>query len=391
MSIVKQMKTISSVLVFCPYSKGGLADYARAQGKALAGLAEIQVLWLAPDDLPPPKFARRVGRLVPLNAKNPGNKLFKVARAIRFLRSCLHPMLALEKAILEEQPDAVLLVSYAEYLAPLWAWRFRRLRKRGLRFGAVVHDPIRDHQVGPAFWHRWSIAEAYSFLDVAFVHEPITLDTVRTMQALRTVVIPHGLYDFETKQWSRLDARRMLNLPDNAPVFLSFGHIRDGKNLDQFIEAMIGFPQIYLIVAGKEQSSSQKPGTFYQDLARRIGVDSRIRWNVRHIPESETGMLFAAADHLLLTYSADFRSASGVLAAAAQFNKPVIASGGDGPMKNAILNYRLGYFGLPSDQESLNHGIRQVLSETSSARWDSFRQDHSWNINAKRVSCKLLE
>lgn len=379
------MKPNRKLLVFCPYSKGGLADYARAQAKALANVAGIEVLWFASDDLHAPESTRRVGRLASPKTGKPSNQVSKATRAFRFLGHCLSPIKALESAIREEQPDAILMASYAEYLAPLWAWRLRRWCQRGLKFGAVVHDPVRDHQVGPSFWHRWSIAEAYSFLDVAFVHEPISLDTVRPMPKLRTVVIPHGLYDFETKLSNRVEARRRLDLPEHAPVFLSFGHIRDGKNLDQFIEMMPDFPEIHLIVAGKEQSSGQKPGSFYQELASRLGVESRIRWNVRHIPESETGVLFGAADHLLLTYSSDFRSASGVLAAAAQFQTPVLASGGEGPMKSAVQRYRLGYFAKPSDPESLRAGIREILSVSPQPDWDRFTKSHSWEVNAAKV------
>ena len=43
----------------------------------------------------------------------------------------------------------VLLATYLEYLALLWAPSLRRLMRRGVVFGAVVHDPVRDYIVGP--------------------------------------------------------------------------------------------------------------------------------------------------------------------------------------------------------------------------------------------------
>ncbi len=153
---------------------------------------------------------------------------------------------------------------------------------------------------------------------------------------------------------------------------------------------MAEFPSIHLIVAGQEQSSGQKPAAYYQELSQRLGVADRIVWENRHIDEAETGWFFAAADRLLLTYSADFRSASGVLAAAAQFELPVLASGGEGPMKKAVRKYGLGYFGIPGDTESLVKGIIETRDDPmGEPDWEGFRKEHSWKVNSARV-CEAL-
>ena len=83
---------------------------------------------------------------------------------------------------------------------------------------------------------------------------------------------------------------------------LSFGHIRDGKNLDLAIRAMADYPSLYLIVAGKEQSSGQKPLSYYQNIARLLNVDDRCRWLYGYVPEENVGKLFLASDLVLLTY-----------------------------------------------------------------------------------------
>jgi len=150
------------------------------------------------------------------------------------------------------------------------------------------------------------------------------------MPRLRTTVIPHGPYRFPEPRESKESARRRLQLPEQAFVGLSFGHIRDGKNLDLTIKAMTELPAFHLVVAGKEQSSSQKPITYYQDLARSLNVDARCHWIHGHIPAEDVGNLFTASDLVLLTYSQNFRSASGVLNAAVAYRKPCIASSGGG-------------------------------------------------------------
>ncbi|MCF3648443.1 glycosyltransferase [Synoicihabitans lomoniglobus] len=358
------------------------------QGEALAAVAGVELQWQAPKGVSGPTGAQSFVPL-PIPVTRPGRPRWQ--RLWDFLAWILATNLALDRAIAEQRPDAVLLPGWSEYFAPLWAWQLRRWRRRGVRFGAVIHDPVRSHQVGPLWWHRWSMAQAYSFLDVAFVHEPIKLETgSRCFPALQTVVIPHGIYHFGSARQSRLAARERLGLPGGKPVFLSFGHIRDGKNLDLFFQAMERFPEVHLIVAGKEQSSGQRPVAYYQQLAERLGVAARVRWEVRYIEENEVGLFFDAADFLLLTYSADFRSASGVLAAAAHFKKTVLASSGAGPLQNDVRAFALGEWVEPDSQRSLEVGLARLLASPLSPNWAGYCEAHSWERNAALVSQHLV-
>src|SRR5262249_43039811 len=147
---------------------------------------------------------------------------------------------------------------YFEYLAPIWSRRLRQLARQGVVFGAVVHDPVRDVVVGPAWWHRWSVACGYSFMREAYVHGPIELDTVKPMPQLRTTVIPHGPYCFPPATHTREDVRAKFGIPPGAFLLLAFGHVRDTKNLNLVIRAMAENPGCYLMVAGQELSASQK-------------------------------------------------------------------------------------------------------------------------------------
>ena len=280
--------------------------------------------------------------------------------------------------------------SYAEYLAPLWSGPLVRLAREGVVFGAVVHDPVRDFVVGPLWWHRRSIASAYSFLREAFVHEPVTLDTIRPMPQLRTTVIPIAPFPFPAATTSREEYRRELGIPPKAPLWLSFGHIRDGKNLDLVIRALARFPEAYLVVAGKEQSTGQKPVAFYRDLARQIGVARQCVWLNRFIAREEVGNLFTACDLVLLTYSRDFRSASGVLNAAVYFRKPCVASSGQSNLQTKVTDYQLGIWVEPDDEEALANGLRRWQTAPPVPRWDAYVADNSWQRNAEIVGDRLL-
>ena len=202
-------------------------------------------------------------------------------------------------------------------------------------------------------------------------------------------------------------------------VFLAFGQIRDGKNLDLFLRAMTRLPHhVKLLVAGKGDSGSSKPPEFYQNLAQELGVADRCRWDIRRIPEEEVGDIFAACDLVLVTYSANFRSASGVLNAAVSARKLVLASSGSGPLKTVVEKYHLGVFVEPDDLEETLRGALQLMDALSSPAtqnldnrrstldacfppattdsphdtagvllpaWDRYESDNSWKENATIV------
>jgi glycosyltransferase involved in cell wall biosynthesis len=215
---------------------------------------------------------------------------------------------------------------------------------------------------------------------------------------------------------------RLSTLDTSAPadfVFLAFGQIRDGKNLDLFLRAMTHLPKhVKLLVAGKGDSGASRPPEFYQNLAQELGVADRCRWDIRRIPEDEVGDIFAACDVVLVTYSAKFRSASGVLNAAVSARKTVLASSGLGPLKTVVEKYHLGVFVEPDDLEEVLRGSRQLMdalappatqnldnrrstldacfppATTDSPHdtagvllpaWDRYESDNSWKENATIV------
>ena len=202
------------LLVFCTADHGGLADYAHAQAEALAARGH-QVLLLAP-----PQFPHRAALYQRENLPSPTlrTRRFRWLQRFATATTILTQQWALTRAIAATGARSVLFTSYSEYLAPLWAWRLRRWSRRGVRFAAVIHDPVRDYVVGPRWWHRFSIAQGYSFLDVAFVHSPIHLDTGLVRSKLSTVVIPHGPFPYPASPSSVPDLRARLRLPGGVNI-----------------------------------------------------------------------------------------------------------------------------------------------------------------------------
>jgi glycosyltransferase involved in cell wall biosynthesis len=298
-------------------------------------------------------------------------------------------MYSLAREAKRSKPDAILLANWHEYFSPLWAFNLRMLRRKGIRFGAVIHDPVRDYVLGPAWWHRWSVREAYSFLDSAFTHDVSAPQTFGSKHTFRVVQIPHGPYTVPEGKAERADLRREFGIPEDAKVLLSFGHIRDGKNLDQIIAALPSLPRAYLLVAGREQSLGQKRADYYRNLATGLGVAARCLFHTDYIPNASVWKYFRASDLLMLTYSQDFRSASGVLNVNAQFGLPVLASAGRSPLLDAVAEYGLGTVIEKPDAALIAEAVPRALGVKGD--WPRFAGENSWRVNAKRVAQALFE
>ena len=169
-------------------------------------------------------------------------------------------------------------------------------------------------------------------------------------------------------------------------VFLAFGQIRDGKNLDLFLQAMTRLPlNVKLLVAGKGDSGSSRPPEFYQKLAEELGVGDRCRWDIRRIPEDEVGDIFAACDFVLVTYSSKFHSASGVLNTAVSARKPVLASSGAGPLKSLVKKFQLGIFVNPDSEEQIVSGVQGVLNSSPVFYTNECAQDKDDHSSPKAI------
>ena len=390
-SIVLKMIKLNSdyrLLYFSPAWSGGIADYAHEQAKAL-GKQGVKVIFLTS-----PLFQKKNEGIYEMRPVLSPSKMFQssfsILRKIAFGFSIIQNIITLSSIISREKFQYVLLGNYSEYLSPLWYLPLWRFAKDGVTLGAIVHDPVRDFVVGPKWWHRWSIACSYSFLREAFVHQVIDLDTVKPMPRLVTTVIPHGSYQFSSPQQSREEVREKLKIPEQAKVLLSFGHIRDGKNLDLVLKAIANLPDVYLVIAGKVSSSTQKPVTYYQNIASNLGIAEMCRWLIDFIPEEQVGDLFNACDAVLLTYSSSFQSASGVLNTAVAYHRPCIASAGQGNLHTVVQKYKLGVFVKPDDWQAIRDGIQQWLNGIDSPQWEQYEEDNSWDKNAEIICGRFL-
>ncbi|MGD1073969.1 MAG: glycosyl transferase family 1, partial [Bryobacteraceae bacterium] len=128
-----------------------------------------------------------------------------------------------------------------------------------------------------------------------------------------------------------------------------------------------------------------RPLAYYQGLAADYGIAGRCRWISDYIHADRVSELFLASDLVLLTYSRAFRSASGVLNAAVQFNKPCLVSSGQGSLLSQVQQYRLGITVEPDDAEAIVRGLHEWRLGLPEPLLAEHRLENSWRRNAELV------
>jgi glycosyltransferase involved in cell wall biosynthesis len=167
----------------------------------------------------------------------------------------------------------------------------------------------------------------------------------------RLHVIPHGAFDYLTRQERELPLPRELGAVE-GPVVLFFGLIRDYKGVDVLLRAWRSVPGAELWVVGMPRV----------DMAPlRALAGERVRFVSHFVGDLELPAYFRRADLVVLPYrDAD---QSGVLYTALAFGKPLLLSdvGGFGE----VAAHGAARLVPPGDEEALATALRELLADPS--------------------------
>ena len=418
------------ILIFSPTSIGGLAEHTHYQAQALDAIKsqtfsnietpKNEVMVLCSADFLEGRVAVYKKKKVFISGLSVfGPFAGRIGELLDKSLKILGDQWRLAWDVMTRRPAVVLLSSYAEYLAPLWVLPHWILAKFfGVVYVANLHDPIRDYVVGPKWWHDLSVRMAYWPISVGVVHQRLP-EPSPVPKHVHVVEAPVGVYDLqespenpeairagwgvagrnsEKLKMGKAESRnargsRPSTLDTSAAadvVFLAFGFIRDNKNLDLVIRALVDNPSAILVVMGRAQSNKDKPLDFYRDLAMELGLLDRVRFFDGFVPDEKLASYFAAADVVVLTYDKSFHSQSGVLNVAARARRPVLASAGESPLKDCVEKFRLGVFVEPDDMRALKEGIKKISSgelraASGEPEWDSYEAFASWDVNVAKI------
>jgi glycosyltransferase involved in cell wall biosynthesis len=424
------------LLIFSPSPTGGLAEHAHYQARAFHGSAnrsgtdlekpkaEVTLL-CSPDFLDGRKVKYKKAAVFSSDFSFFGRFVGRAGELLDKSLKIIGEQWRLALEVLLRKPDVVLLSSYSEYLAPFWVlphWIFAKIL--GVVYVANLHDPVRDYVLGPKWWHDLSVKMAYWPISVGVVHQRLPEPSPVPKHVL-VVEAPVGVYDLqespenpeairaawgvrkeksETLKLGKAESRNSAdcgNALDSGRssldtsahadvVFLAFGFIRDNKNLNLVIRALVENPSAVLVVMGRAQSKKDKPLEFYRNLAAELGVQDRVNFFDGFVPDEKLSSYFAAADVVVLTYDASFHSQSGVLNVAARARRPVLASAGESPLKDCVQRFRLGVFVEPDDSRALEEGMKMAASvewrvSSGEPNWEGYEAFASWDVNVAKI------
>lgn len=370
---------------------GGISEYMHAQGNELARRG-LGVTMLAPARFIAAHPDRGYKtRTIPAVSDAVHSRLL---RRLLFALFTVSAMYLLAWHVLRLRPTFVLLDSMSELLAPLWAWPHMLLSRR-VPYVATLHDPVRERALGPKWWHQLSVRAGYAPLRLALVHDLAAARQAHVPPHIHLVEVPHGIFPAAAKP-TRGDLRAELGIPASAMVALSFGYVVDRKNLSLAIAALARVPDVHLVIAGRRGSLQDRPPQAYRDEAVALDVAKRCHFIDRFIADDELDTLFRMADFVLLTYAQTFVSQSGVLHVAANWGKPVLASGGAGPLIDTVRRLDLGLVvepdSLPALVEGLAHMARLPADDPANhLAWQAFRDEASWSRNIDLLLAGLAQ
>lgn len=370
------------ILIFAPSVSGGLAEYVFCQASALRESGAQVTCLVSPSFLNgrPAEFETVVCLGDP--PANTGSRLLK---KLKMSWRIIASQWTLAWQVWRRKPDLVLLDSYLEYFSPFWVWPHWLLaRFVKIKYTANLHDPVRSFVVGPRWWHDLSVRLACLPLNFVLVHDrPPEKSPVPAR--VRIVPVPHGLYETGSRPEDAEKVRQGWGVGPGQKVFLAFGFVRDGKNLDLAIRALSRVPEAFLVIAGSVASANDRPFSFYRDLAGELGVAGRCRFFEGFVSAAELGKYFAGTDFVLLTYAASFHSQSGVLNLAAHARRPVLASSAPGPMIESVEKYGLGVTIEPDSEAAVGRGMAELLAAPPAPRWQEYEAAASWKVNAREI------
>jgi glycosyltransferase involved in cell wall biosynthesis len=141
------------------------------------------------------------------------------------------------------------------------------------------------------------------------------------LAASKVHVIPHGAFDHLTRPSSELPLDPAVGQLDDRRVVLFFGLVRPYKGLDLLIEAFASTQDdAVLLVVGMPRT----PIDPLRERARRLGIESRVRFVPRFVPDAEIPGYFRRADLVVLPYRE--AEQSGVVSTALAFGTPLLLS-----------------------------------------------------------------
>ncbi|PAP75513.1 glycosyltransferase [Rubrivirga marina] len=289
----------------------------------------------------------------------------------------LHPFSWVRTArhVAERGAEVAVFMHWMPFFGPAFGVIARRLRKRGVRVLAVVHNAIpHERRPGDITLTRYGLGACDGLVVMS---DQVRADVEALGLGAPVEQVAHPVYDGFGVPTPAAEAREALGLPTGVPLFLFFGFIRRYKGLHVLLEA---WPRVRERVPGAQLVVA---GEFYADeaeLRAQAAALDGVRLDADYIPDDRVGLYFSAADAVVQPYVS--ATQSGVAQIAFHFGTPVITTDVGG-LAEIVPDGEAGLVVPPEDPgalaDTLVRFVEDDLGERLAAGVRRERERYSWD------------
>ena len=291
-----------------------------------------------------------------------GSKLGKT-KLRTYIKGCEHPFdtQRLVRRLRRWKPDVI----HFQWLPVPAVDRFFLPRLRKIApLVLTVHDTKPFHGASSSRLQLIGLKSAFKRFDHYIVHTQYSRDALMNELMLpkeHVSIIPHGIFAYYRGLINDSEGPSKIPRSGGEKRILYFGVLKPYKGVDILLEAFARLParlikDTVLQIVGYPKV----PVKPLQELARRLGIENRVFWDLRFVDEKEVASYFSQADVIALPYRRIDQS--GVLMTALAFGKPIVASRVGG-FAEVLKDGVHGFLVDPEDVEALAQALARLLAD----------------------------
>lgn len=255
-------------------------------------------------------------------------------------------------------PDVVVFKYWMSFFAPAFGLIARYLRRRGVRVVTVVDNALPHERRLGDVWLGTFFLRACDGLIV--MSDEVEGDLHELGMEAPISRINHPIYNTFGDPLPRREARRSLDLPEDAPVLLFFGFVRRYKGLHVLLEALPQIvehlPDVQLVVAGEFYDDK----SFYETLIEKHQLRPYLHLHDGYVSDDDVATYFSAADVVVQPYVS--ATQSGVAKIAYHFERPLIMTDVGG-LAEMMPDGEAGLVVPPENPGALAGAVRRFFDE----------------------------
>lgn len=208
----------------------------------------------------------------------------------------------------------------------------------------------------------------------------------------RPIVTPHPTYNaFKISDISKAEARKILNIDEQANIMLFFGFVREYKGLKYLLQAMPvikkNVPDAQLWVVGDFGDEKES----YFKMIDSLEIRDVVKTVEGFIPDTEVEKYFTACDLVVLPYVS--ATQSGIVPMAFGFSRPVLVTNVGG-LPDVVTDNKTGYVVESQSHSAISEKAIDFFNENRAEEFiENIKKEEnrfSWDTFVDKLS-KLVE